>query len=203
MARKAPANGPRKAAARLFAGLLLSIAGGCIDLGGVMDVAFPAAVPGLRPDQPWFSLPIRSWLVGGGIEVRAISACTAPSCEAQSAVAVFAAQGRDGAELARILDDPARLARQLLADPSPMSPRGRERGAGKPLRSRGTATVEPRREGALSGFSIRLARTDGSHPAFGYVLAARRPTMIALVLVVSTSEDTARRVALDVAPHLG
>lgn len=180
---------------RLASVLLLLGLSGCLDLGILSSGLFARAVPGLRPDQPWVSLPVGVWLVEAAVEPQALSACFAPSCDPQAAVAVFAARGREAEELGRVIADPAGLSR-LLAEPRGALRHGRSR-------PRTHVTAEARREGALSGFAVRLAGEDGRRSAAGYVLAARRPGSISIVLVIAHTEEAARRIALDVAPHLG
>lgn len=179
--------------ARVGGALALLAVSGCLDLGLVGDVAFAPRVPGLPADQPWVSMPVGAWLTGSGVEPRAISACFAEACQPRAVVALFRAEGAEARALARVLDDPAALSRAVA---------GRRRPGARPVPPGRAAdvTVERRQEGPLSGVAIRLARRDGSRPAYGYALAARRGDALAGLLVVAETEDGARRLAREAAP---
>lgn len=186
----------RRRAGQAAAAATVLLAGGCLDLGFMLDTAFPATVPGLRSDQPWLALPIGGWVVEGGISAQAIAACLDPACSPRAAIGLFTATGADAAILARLLDDPDALRRGLLARIAAAPRRSKRRAA--------TAVeVAPRREGALTGFALRLAGADRSREAAAVVLARRRPDEIRLILIVAPTLEAADRVARDVAPHLG
>ena len=164
--------------------LLAATATGCADLSLFAEAAFPPAVPGLPPDAQWLSLPIGPWLTEGGVEARAISACLAVDCPQPAAAAVFTARGARAAELARALDDPAGLARELAR---------RMRARPAPVRERAqTVVVEASRDSGLSGYAVRLARSDGSRPAVGLVMGRRDEGAITVVLVIAAEEAVAR-----------
>lgn len=182
------------AAAVLLLGLA---AGGCRELATVADVTFPATVPGLPPDQPWVSLPVRRWLTETGIEPLAVSACFAPACSEPAAAMLLRARGRDAAELVRAASDPGGLAAALNGGPSPPA----DRKGRRPPRAR--AVAEPEREGEWAGSSLRLARPDGRRSAAGYVLTARRGDSVTALVIVAPTLEAARRLGRSIAPHLG
>ena len=177
-------------------GLVLSGLAACADLGALVEATFPAAVPGLPAGQGWTSLPLSSWLVEGGIEARAVSACADPGCPDPAVVGLFTASGPDAILLARLAEDPAALRRGLLARME-AAPRRR----GKPRAATRIETA-PLREGALAGVAIRLARADGAREAAGVALAARRGGTVTFLLVIAATPEAAGRIARAVAPHI-
>jgi hypothetical protein len=91
---------------------------GCLDLGRidlalVADAAFPASVPGLPADRPWTFLPVRTWVLESGWAVDAVAACLPPDCTPAAFVAALRVSGPEAAAVAAILNDPARLGREL------------------------------------------------------------------------------------------
>lgn len=176
----------------------IALPAGCIDLALVGDIAFPSTVPGLPADQPWVSLPVGRWLTESAVQARAISACFAPECRPRAAVGLFEANGPEVDALARSLDDPAELVRILTAPPT-----GARAARGRVPVPAVKVAVEPRLEGGLSGYAVSLARRDGSRAAFGLVLASRRAGRLVILVIVAPDDGSARRLARDVAPHLG
>lgn len=189
-----------RSAACLGLGAVLGLTG-CLDTGLLAETAFPPRIAGLAPDQPWVPLPVGSWITESGIQPEAVAACFAPSCEVRALVARFRAQGAEAAQLARVVDDPGRLARELTA---PARPRPRTTGA----RERPAAPASPEERAVVSvtrlkdpsgrGLLVRMSRPDGSRPAYGVVLSAGGPGGVTALLVVASSEDGALRLAREV-----
>ena len=174
------------------AGALLGLSG-CIDLSLVSAVAFPPWVPGLDPGQPWVSLPVEAWVQEGELDAVAVAGCFSPACAPAAAVGIYRARGTEAARLRVVADDPDRLARALLRPPPPRPGRAR-------ATVRATAEAELWREGGRTGFTVRLARSDGSRAAHGAALLLDGPDgALTIVLVVSPSGDAARRIAREVA----
>jgi hypothetical protein len=168
-------------------------AAGCVDLGLARSVAFPPDIPGLDNGQPWVRLPVDSWVTEGGIQPLAIAGCFAPSCAPQAAVGLFRAQGAEAERLARVAEDPQRIARALPEG----KPRPRRSGsAPKPQITTGAERIQ---EGAWRGFLLHVSRKDGSRSAFSATLTRSAGTALTVVVVVSATEDAARRIARDVA----
>jgi hypothetical protein len=65
------------------------------------------------------------------------------------------------------------------------------------------AQAEPLREGAWRGFSLQLARKDGSRAAHGAILTRSAAGTLTVVFVVSGAEDGALRIARTVAANAG
>lgn len=175
----------------LATGAFFALAG-CLDLTLVGDIAFPPTVPGLAVDQPWVTFPVGSWVQEGSVQASAIAACFAPACGPQAAVALFRATGAEAVRLREIARDPGQLVRALAAT--------RPTKVGREMRAVTSAvSSEPLRDGAAQGFALRIARADGSHAAFGAVLASERPGTLTVVVVVSPSPEGAKRIAREVA----
>lgn len=180
------------------AAVLLAAQASCIELGRLdvallADAAFPAAVPGLPADRTWTSLPLGTWIADGDLAVQALSACLAPDCAPVAAVTILRARGSRAGELARILDDPSRLQSDLAG-----RFRSRRFRPGR-VPPETTVAVERRR----TGFAVRLARTDGTRPAFGHVLARRERGQLGIVVVIAADAAEAERLAGAVVSHLG
>ena len=185
----------------------MSAQAGCLDLGLVADTAFPAEVPGLPSGQPWVSLPVRSWLVQGDVQVRAVSACFDATCRPRAAVAVFDVAGRDAARLTADLADPSALKRELVAR-ALLRPNVRPARSGARPAARGTSLWPPRIDVVASPgpgpprLSVRLARPDGSRAAFGHIVALWHQGSVTFVVVIAADEDDARELAGAVAARL-
>lgn len=169
--------------------------GGCLELSLVREVAFPEIVPGLAAEQPWIHLPVGAWVTEGGIAPRAIAACFDPACAPQAAVAVFVAEGPDAQRLDAVAARPERLVRSL-------SERRAPKGKAKPPPDT-EARATPFRTGGYAGFAIRIARRDGGKSAAGVALTSRQGRRTRVILVVTSDEDAARRIARDVAAASG
>lgn len=186
---------------RLGAAALLAAAavglGGCLDGGLASSVAFPPDIPGLVPDQPWVRMPVDAWVADGPVEAVALAACFSQSCAPQAAVGLFRARGREGERLARIADDPERLARAVLAG------RPRPRGAAARPRPPVAASAERIREAGWRGFSLHLGRRDGSRGAHAAVLTRQAGGTVTVVMVVSPAPDGALRIAREIAAGQG
>lgn len=187
-------------AALLAAGAL----SGCLDMALVADIAFPPTMPGLA-DPRFVSLPVGRWVTEGATSARGIAGCLAPGCDPGLAVGLFQASGADADALARTADDPDALARALMQDrPPEKRPRARVRnGAVSRPRVPVVASSERIREGAWRGFVLRIARADGSQPAFGTALVRTGPRGLTAILVIGLSEGATRRVARAVAAEAG
>jgi hypothetical protein len=166
---------------------------GCLDIGLARSVVFPPDIPGLDRGQPWVRMPVDSWVTEGGIQPLAIAGCFAASCSPAAAVGLFRAQGAEAERLARVAEDPQRLARALLQG------KPRPRNLGSAPRPKVAAAAERIREGGWRGFSLHLARQDGSRGAHAAVLTRGTGGTLTIVLVVSAAEDAALRIARDVA----
>ena len=185
----------------------MSAQAGCLDLGLVAETAFPTEVPGLPSGQPWVSLPVRSWLVQGNVQVRAVSACFEATCRPRAAVAVFDAAGQDASRLTAALADPDALRRELVAR-ALLRPNLRSTGSATKSEARG-ASLRPTRIDVVAGpgpgpprLSVRLARSDGSRSAFGHVVALRHQGGVTLVVVITADADEAQALAGAVAARL-
>jgi hypothetical protein len=181
----------------LAAALCATALAGCLDLGLLSSIAFPPDIPGLDRDQPWVRLPVSSWVTDRAVQPVAIMGCFSPSCSPQAAVGLFRARGAEAESLARAAEDPQRLASALL-EGKPRPP-----GLGKTPRPEVAATAEPIREGGWRGFSLHLARKDGSRAAHGAILTRSAGGNLTVVFVVSGAGDAAERIARAVAAHQG
>lgn len=177
---------------------------GCLDLTLITEIAFAPTVPGLPPNQPWVTMPVNAWVTEGGVRAEAMAGCFAEACTPRAAVGVFRADGSDAAAVARVLADPELLAR-FLAEPEkrPRRMTARSKPASPAPVRRAAVSVQRLAAGTGPGFVLRMAQADGSRPAFGVVVARPRGGGTSFVLVVSGSEDAARRLAADVAARLG
>lgn len=191
---------PLVVAAAALAGAL-GVAG-CIDLGLVSDIVFAPTVPGLPADQPWVSLPVGAWVTEGGIRADAMAGCFAAACKVPAAVGLFTAAGSDGRAVASLAADPARLAR-FLSEPRKPDPRAARGKGTRPARPKVDVAVQRLASAEGTGFLVRMTRADGVNPAFGVVIARPNGGATTFVLVVSVSEETARRLAQDVAARMG
>lgn len=91
----------------------------------------PRTVPGLPPGDPWTALPLRAWIADKEIEAEAITGCFTPECPQRVAVGLFRARGTAADVLARLLADPAPLARAVAEGrPRPGLARPRRLAAG-------------------------------------------------------------------------
>lgn len=179
----------RVAAALVAAASLLA---GCTGVELLAEAAFPTAVPGLPVGRPWFSLPLGAWLTDGDVVARAISACSDPACGPPAVVGLFEAAGPAAGQWLHLAEDPDALGAALAARPG-------ARGRATAPRRTSRPDVAPLREGAFSGLQVRLSRPDGSRPATGIALAARRGSRTLLILVVAATPDGAERIARSVA----
>lgn len=177
----------------LAAASLLGLAG-CLDIGLVSSIAFPPTIAGLDPAQPWVPLPVGSWVTEGRIEAQAIVGCF--GCTPAAAVGLFRAEGEAGAKLLQIAGAPDALVSFLERGDAEARRKGR-----KPPNI--VAAADRVREGAWTGFAIRMSRPDGSRPASGVALAHSSGGSVRLLIVVAASEDAARRIARDVAARQG
>jgi hypothetical protein len=168
----------------------------CSDFDRIVDVAFPPTVPGLTDGQDWLDLPIGGWVTEGDVTAGAIAACFARACTAPGSVGLFRAEGHEAVLLGELIDHPERLKTGLERnDRADRSARRR--------RITVAVSVAPLNVGTLRGFTIRIARADGSRPAYGAVLASPRAGgSLAFVLVVAASEETAKRLATSAAAGL-
>jgi hypothetical protein len=180
----------------LAAAVALGLAG-CVDMGLARSVAFPPDIPGLEAGQPWVRLPVDSWVTDSGIEPVAIAGCLATSCSPPAAVALLRARGREADRLARAAENPEGLARALL------EPRKRPRNLGSAPRPEVASAAERIREGAWRGFSLHLARRDGSRGAHAAVLTRTEAGTLTVVIVVAPAADGALRIARDVVARQG
>lgn len=165
-------------------------AASCAEITTVVDVVFPATVPGLPSEDGWDSLPLRRWLTDSAIEPVAISACFA--CREPAVVGLFRARGAEASALGRAVRDPAALVAMLSRD--------RPNAARKASPAR--VSAEPAQEGGAPGFALRIARPRGARHAGGYVSAVDRDGTLRVVIVVATSEASARAIARGVVPRL-
>lgn len=195
MAQRPAGRPARTALGPLAAGMALGLLGGCLGLGSLREIAFPASVAGLPADRTWQPLPVGVWMTEGEVEAVAIAGCLAPDCAA-AAVGVFRAAGRSGERLLAEAAEPARLVQAL-------SERSSRRAASRPGARRSAVAGEPLRSGRFSGALVRLSGRDGPRPAYGVGLASRRDGAALVVVVVARSEDDARRIANGVAAALG
>lgn len=193
-ARLAAVCRPRSAGP-LLAGMALGALGGCLDLGSLRDIAFPPTVPGLPPDRPWQPLPVGVLMSESDVEAVAMAVCSPPGCGPEAVVGVFRARGSSGEQLVAEVADPARLVRSLAER---RAPRG-----GRTPAARAVMDSEPLRIGAFDGLVLRMTRPGRIQAAYGIALTARRGGAATIVIVVSPSEDEARRIARDVASGLG
>lgn len=169
---------------------------GCSDLERSLGYVFPPTVPGLASDAAWVSLPVGVWMTEGGYQAQAISACFASACSQPIAVGVFRARNRETVDASRILRHPTRLQDLLRHDERPPAAKGRPR----PSVDVDVARVD---EPGIEGVTVRMARTDGTRPAFGIMFAPKlRAYPDTLVVIVGPSEAGAMRVARDVAARL-
>jgi hypothetical protein len=183
---RAPVQAARIALPAVAAILSFAAVSACSDLDRVFDVAFPPVVPGLTDGQAWLDLPIGSWVHDGDIQATAMAACFARACPSPGAVALFQAEGGEAALLAELIAHPDRL-KAALARPDASRKRAR-----RPV----AVEVVPLQVAALHGFAIRIARADGSRPAYGAVLA--RPGAdgrLGFVLAVAPGREAAQRLA--------
>ncbi|NNM73500.1 hypothetical protein [Enterovirga aerilata] len=169
----------------------------CLEVGLASSVAFPPDVPGLDAGQPWLRLPVDAWVTEGGIEPVAIAACFASSCSPPAAVGLFRARGTAAERLAAAAAEPQRLVRALLEG------RPRPRSLGSAPRPKITAAAEPLREAGWRGFTLHMARQDGSRPAYAAVLTRMAGGAATAVVVVAAAPDAAQRLAREVAARQG
>jgi hypothetical protein len=175
---------PRAFRASLAGALLGALLAGCSYI--------PREVAGLPEEQPWFALPLRSWLAEDRTEPEAVAICRDPACGTGLVVSVVRLTGED-----------ARITRALLERPEPLvraveqpNPNGA---------ARTVATVRRLRAGTSRGFLLTLEREDGSRaPAYGAALGKASGEDLRIVIVIGGSEEaveaTLRRVAVE---HLG
>ena len=181
----------RPAKAAIAAALALVVAA-CAELHTVADVVFPSTVPGLPAEGGWTSLPLRRWLTEEGIEPVAISACM--DCPEPAVAGLFRARGADAARLRAASGDPAALVAALTRAPG-----GRAKRPG--MRAR--VAAEAAQEGGRPGYLVRLSRQDGSRRAAGYVATVEQAGATQVLVIVATSEASARRLARGIIPRLG
>lgn len=167
---------------------------GCVDLGFMRDVAFPPGLQGLAPDQPWLLLPVGIWVSEGEIEARAVAGCLAPGCAVQAGIGLFEARGRAASDIAARIAHPGEFARDMA--------RTRLRSGAK-SRVTSEVAVERIREAGHDGVAVRIARRDGSRAAYGIVLAASRPGLTTVLVVIALTPEGARRIARETAANLG
>ena len=184
--------------ARGVASLLAAVfaalgAAGCLDLGLARSVVFPPDIPGLDNAQPWVLLPVDSWVTDGGIQPIAIAGCFAPACAPEAAVGLFRAQGAEAERLARVAEDPQRLARALLE--AKLHPRR----LGTAPKAQVATSAERLAEGRWRGFSLHLSRKDGTRGADAAVLTSSAGGTLTVVMVIAAAPDAAIRLARDVA----
>ncbi len=179
----------------LAAALCATALPGCLDLGLVSSIAFPPDIPGLDRDQPWVRLPVGSWVTDGAVQPVAMVGCFAPSCSPQAAIGLFRARGAEAENLARVAQDPQRLASALLEG------RPRPSGLGKAPKPKIAADAQPIREGGWRGFSLHLAREDGTRAVHGAILTRSTAGTLTIVFVVSGAENAALRIARTVAAN--
>jgi len=152
----------------------------------------PQAVRGVPFEEPWLVLPLRSWLAENRAEPEAIALCRPPVCGPGLVVGVVRLSGREADLAEGALRSPERLARALS---TPKDPKSTVQTA---------ATAKPLVAGASRGLTLTLQRRDGTHPAYGAVLAHRFGADLRMVLVIGEDpdsvENTARRVARE---HMG
>ena len=186
---------PLVQARALAAGLVLLALAGCGQFDRLMEASFPPEVPGLPEGQPWVALPIGGWVTEGEVSADAIAACFAADCGERAGVGVFRAEGEQAATLQEIVAHPDLLAARLEAE-SRIA-----KGKRKPQPV--VAAVQPLSAGALKGFSLHLARTDGSHSAYGALLISNPAggRMTALI-IFAASQAAIERVAQSVAPRV-
>jgi hypothetical protein len=155
---------------------------------------YPQAVGGVPPGEPWVALPLRRWLAEERAVPEAMAACFDPACPHRLAVAVVRASGAEAEALSALLDDPTPLARRLAEPAQPADPKRR--------RPASTVAVNRLQAGPLKGFTLTLARQDGSRaPAHAAVLGDRSGESLRVVMVIGANPDSvaamARRVAAE------
>jgi hypothetical protein len=152
----------------------------------------PRAVEGVPFSDPWLVLPLNEWLAEERAEPEAIALCRPPVCGPGLVVAVVRLTGAEADRAEAVLRDPARLAKALGAprDPRPRFP---ARASAKRLDA-----------GRARGFTVALARADGSRAAYGAAVGQRSGADLSVAIVIGEDpgsvEETARRVARE---HLG
>jgi hypothetical protein len=180
-AMRSPARASRSFCAGLVLGTLL-----------VACSYIPREVAGLPEEQPWFALPLRSWLAEDRMEPEAVAICRGPECGAGLVASVVRLTGEDARTTQAVLDRPERLVRALeRAKPN--------------AKARTVATMRRLQVGASRGFLLVLQREDGTRPpAYGGALGQPAGKDLRVVMVIGGSEEaveaTLRRVAVD---HLG
>lgn len=172
----------------LGAGVALA---GCLDLPRSFSLLVPGTVRGVPTSAPWIALPLRAWIAPELTQPQGIMACADAACPARLAIGVFSATGADARMLAAILDDPQKLRRALEAEDA------EDKGPRRAIRT--VVAVEPWTEGAHRGFTIRLARADGSRAAHGAVLAERSSDSMRVVIAIGADAEAVRQTARDVA----
>lgn len=144
----------------------------------------PAGQPviGVADTSAWFSLPLDQSLGEGRANPEAISACASAECPYKIAVAVLSVQGAEADRLEKILQNPAALAGELQRREKAAELRRRHPGT---KRIDVTVRVAPLSEG--SGFTVSMARNDGTLTVSSAVIGWR--TEQALKFVIAIGED--------------
>jgi hypothetical protein len=173
--------------------LLLCLAG-CVLPAGCIYV--PAYVEGMPAGASWVALPLEAWVTEGGVQAEAITACFAPDCAPRAGVGLFRATGEAARTVEAVLRRPERLARHL-EDRAAAAAATKRPGAGRAIQ-----TVTPLKDGSLAGFTLAMAREDGSRAAHAAVIGKRSGEALRFVIVVGADEEAVRATAREVVAKL-
>jgi hypothetical protein len=153
---------------------------------------YPEPVLGLSDAQSWLALPMRRWLAEDRAEPEALAICRRSECGSDMVVGVLRARGKDADEAEAVLRAPERLARAL------------EDMRGRKSKVRTAASVRRLKTGALHGFVLALARSDGERPAYGAALGSRTRDGLGIVMAIGEDPNAVQATALRIASeHLG
>jgi hypothetical protein len=178
---------------RRLSRLLLLLVGAALPAGCIY---VPTYVEGVPAGASWVALPLAGWLSEGGVRAEAITACFAPDCAPRAGVGVFRASGDEARTVEAALRHPERLAR-LLQERAAAAASTKRPGAGRAIQ-----TVTPLKDGSLAGFTLAMAREDGSRAAHAAVIGKRSGEALRFVIVVGADEEAVRATAREVVAKL-